>query len=218
MANGCDPKMMAQSHVIGFLWLALLLALGQASKFFCLIGLWKIYWLRKSFGWLRRSTGLIRGRIDWLRESALHCSDLMVTCDGFYDDGLTVTLRGGMTWSEFQAFPMDGDKSLKGHLASFQGSLIPPFKEMEELVAGFMGKVQAWSVVRILVAEKGSMGFSSKFVSQLGCAIFGSSEKPFFVAMVEGLPNVRIELSWVVGKLVKSTFECQWPCMIWSLS
>jgi hypothetical protein len=40
MANGCDPKMMAQSHVIGFLWLALLLALGQAFKFFCLIGLW----------------------------------------------------------------------------------------------------------------------------------------------------------------------------------
>jgi hypothetical protein len=32
--------MMAQSHVTGFLWLALLLALGQASKFFRLLGLW----------------------------------------------------------------------------------------------------------------------------------------------------------------------------------
>ena len=39
VANGCDPKMMAQSHVIGFLWLILLLALGQASKFFRLLGL-----------------------------------------------------------------------------------------------------------------------------------------------------------------------------------
>ena len=40
MANGCDPKMMAQSHVTGFLWLTLLLALGQASKFFRLLRLW----------------------------------------------------------------------------------------------------------------------------------------------------------------------------------
>ena len=29
VANGCDPKMMAQSHGTGFLWLTLLLALGQ---------------------------------------------------------------------------------------------------------------------------------------------------------------------------------------------
>ena len=40
MANGCDPKMMAQSHVTGFLWLTQLLVLGQASKFFRLLGLW----------------------------------------------------------------------------------------------------------------------------------------------------------------------------------
>jgi hypothetical protein len=39
VANGCNPKMMAQSHVTGFLWLTLLLALGPASKFFRLLGL-----------------------------------------------------------------------------------------------------------------------------------------------------------------------------------
>uniref|UniRef100_A0A2N9HL29 Reverse transcriptase zinc-binding domain-containing protein n=1 Tax=Fagus sylvatica TaxID=28930 RepID=A0A2N9HL29_FAGSY len=61
------------------------------------------------------------------------CSDLMVV-----SDGLGWLLRHGMIWSEFQAFPMDGDKSLKGHLAC-------------------LSKVQAWSVVCILVAEKGKV-------------------------------------------------------------
>jgi hypothetical protein len=64
------------------------------------------------------------------------CSDLVVVSDSGLFPPLLLWLpfssyRGGMTWSEFRAFPMDGDKSLKGHLASFQGSLIPPFKEME---------------------------------------------------------------------------------------
>uniref|UniRef100_A0A2N9HLL9 Reverse transcriptase Ty1/copia-type domain-containing protein n=1 Tax=Fagus sylvatica TaxID=28930 RepID=A0A2N9HLL9_FAGSY len=74
----------------------------------------KIYWLRKSSGWLRRSASWIHRRTDWLYKSAgllsrnaswirmrtewlrrsagWHCSDLMVTCDEFYDDGLVMTL------------------------------------------------------------------------------------------------------------------------------
>uniref|UniRef100_A0A2N9FTK4 Uncharacterized protein n=1 Tax=Fagus sylvatica TaxID=28930 RepID=A0A2N9FTK4_FAGSY len=100
-------------------------------------------WFRKGTYWLRRSAGELNGSarvpvgfvgdmVDSTGElngsagvlvgtvAFMVCDgdlDLMVTCDGFYDDGLTITLRCGMKWSKFQAFPMDSDKSLKGHLA-----------------------------------------------------------------------------------------------------
>uniref|UniRef100_A0A2N9I2T6 Uncharacterized protein n=1 Tax=Fagus sylvatica TaxID=28930 RepID=A0A2N9I2T6_FAGSY len=62
-------------------------------------------WFRKRTDWLHKSAGWIRRRTEWLligtvgqswskscESCGKTCSDLMVTCDGFYDDGLVMTL------------------------------------------------------------------------------------------------------------------------------